>query len=57
MAGYPYSPALKIRHRLDRGNARQMAAGAASSCRDKMYFRLTKPEDRADVIGYLKERA
>ena len=23
----------------------------------KMYFRLTKPEDRADVIEYLKERA
>ena len=23
----------------------------------KMFFRLTKPEDRADVIEYLKERA
>ncbi len=59
VAGYPYSPALRnsdivwTEETLDKWlqGPPKLVPGT------KMYFRLTKPEDRADVIEYLKERA
>ena len=59
VADYNYSPAMRKSEviwdeaTLDQWltNPQKVILGT------KMYFRLAKPEDRADVIEYLKERA
>ena len=47
-----------LQYRLERGDARPLADQSPGlRSRRKMFFHLDNPQDRADVIAYLRERA